>query len=141
MTKTYKGADFEVLWHPAQCIHSTVCWKGLRPVFDPFRKPWVVLENGEREQIKTQVLACPSGALKWAETLSSAPNTESTMPESLVHIEPAANGPLLVKGEFLIVHADGRREYRENNTALCRCGASANKPFCDGSHKKIGFQD
>ena len=71
-TKTYSGNDFEVLWHPSVCTHSTKCWKGLRPVFDPFRKPWIILENGDREAIKTQVLACPSGALEWIENPSEA---------------------------------------------------------------------
>lgn len=140
MTKTYKGPDFEVRWNPKQCIHSTICWKGLKPVFDPFRRPWIVLENGEREQIKNQVLTCPSGALQWIEAPSneavSEPNAQQ---ENIIHLEPSTNGPLMVKGEFLIIHADGRREFREKNTALCRCGASENKPFCDGSHKRIGF--
>lgn len=142
-SKTYRGPDFEVLWHPSVCTHSTKCWKGLRPVFDPFRKPWIILENGERETIKNQVLACPSGALQWVESSSEPTQNEETRnleTDNLVHVEPSANGPLLVKGEFLLIHADGRRELKERNTALCRCGGSSNKPFCDGTHKKIEFK-
>ncbi|WP_223810791.1 CDGSH iron-sulfur domain-containing protein [Paenimyroides baculatum] len=50
------------------------------------------------------------------------------------------NGPLLCSGKITIVYPDGRIEEKQNNTALCRCGASANKPFCDGNHNKIGFK-
>lgn len=51
------------------------------------------------------------------------------------------NGPYLVKGELLITDAGGN-EYpsKRRTVALCRCGGSAKKPFCDGSHSKIGFQ-
>jgi CDGSH iron-sulfur domain-containing protein 3 len=56
-------------------------------------------------------------------------------------IQPSDNGPLLIRGPVRLVDPDGN-EYAvtSRNIALCRCGASANKPFCDGSHKGIGFQ-
>lgn len=49
------------------------------------------------------------------------------------------NGPLLCTGEVAVISADGDTLFQGNNVALCRCGASANKPFCDGSHRKTGF--
>ncbi len=57
-----------------------------------------------------------------------------------VKITPAENGPLLVAGSLEVVSGTGRTIDRCSKSALCRCGASANKPFCDGSHKAIGFQ-
>jgi uncharacterized Fe-S cluster protein YjdI len=139
--KTYKGTDFEVLWQPDVCIHSTICWKNLKSVFDPFRRPWIVLENGEREAIKNQVHSCPSGALKWIEKESSETVAESTEAKpDLIHIEQTPNGPLVIKGDFMLVHSDGKREVKEKTTALCRCGASSRKPFCDGSHARTGFE-
>jgi len=45
------------------------------------------------------------------------------------------NGPLLVKGEIIVVHKDGTTEVRPENTAFCRCGHSKNKPYCDGAHR------
>ena len=49
------------------------------------------------------------------------------------------NGPYLVEGEFELVDAEGNSvEIRKK--ALCRCGGSTTKPFCDGTHSKIGFQ-
>jgi len=72
--KIYKSTDFGILWQPDVCTHSTVCWKNMKAVFDPFRRPWIELENGERESIKNQVVACPSGALQW---IDSVENLES----------------------------------------------------------------
>ena len=55
-------------------------------------------------------------------------------------ISPYPNGPYLVRGEFEVTNPDGRViETRRATIALCRCGASRTKPFCDGTHKTIGF--
>lgn len=51
------------------------------------------------------------------------------------------NVPLMVKGVVKITEKDGSIQTRERATAFCRFGASSNKPFCDGGHKKIDFQD
>ena len=56
-------------------------------------------------------------------------------------IKPAKDGPYLVTGcERLENFGDGKVFDTANTVALCRCGASKNKPFCDGTHKEIGFQ-
>lgn len=56
-------------------------------------------------------------------------------------IQPSDNGPLLVRGPVKLIDPDGNEfEAKGKSIALCRCGASADKPFCDGSHKRIGFQ-
>ncbi len=59
-----------------------------------------------------------------------------------VRIEVTPNGPYLVEGEIELIDAGGRRidTTGQNPIALCRCGASTNKPFCDGTHSKIGFK-
>ena len=58
-------------------------------------------------------------------------------------IIPLNNGPLRIEGDFEIVDPQGKAFGLAGRTALslCRCGHSANKPFCDGSHKRVGFQD
>ncbi|MFQ5599239.1 MAG: CDGSH iron-sulfur domain-containing protein [Candidatus Krumholzibacteriia bacterium] len=62
---------------------------------------------------------------------------------SEVKITTLPNGPYVVEGPIQLV--DGRETAVETSDrpklALCRCGASANKPFCDGSHGRVGFQD
>jgi len=65
--------------------------------------------------------------------------TENNMNE--VIIKPQNDGPYHVKGSFKIVTEGGREiAFDGDETWLCRCGQSANKPFCDGSHKKVGFK-
>jgi len=56
-----------------------------------------------------------------------------------VTIKIRDNGPLIVDGEFTLVDANGN-EVPVVKKALCRCGGSTMKPFCDGTHSKIGFQ-
>jgi CDGSH-type Zn-finger protein len=55
-------------------------------------------------------------------------------------IKPAPDGPLLVKGKFCIKDSAGNTQWQGERIALCRCGASHNKPFCDGSHGVMGFR-
>ncbi len=56
-------------------------------------------------------------------------------------VTPLSNGPLMVKGEVEVVDAQGKRLSAPSDTIyLCRCGASGNKPFCDGGHKRIDFK-
>lgn len=57
-----------------------------------------------------------------------------------VTIEIIKNGPLIVKGEVQLKDATGNAYPAKKQMALCRCGASTAKPFCDGTHSKIGFQ-
>ena len=62
-------------------------------------------------------------------------NRSSTTP----HIEVAPGGPYLVRGVDTLTDPDGHPIPTTPDMALCRCGGSANKPFCDGTHREIGF--
>lgn len=55
-------------------------------------------------------------------------------------VETSPNGPLLVYGNVTVKDASGNLTKKNNVTAFCRCGGSGNKPYCDGSHRKIGFE-
>ena len=57
-----------------------------------------------------------------------------------VKIETIKNGPYIVTGEVELIDADGNKFPAEKRMALCRCGASTEKPFCDGTHSRIGFK-
>ncbi len=70
-------------------------------------------------------------------TVESAPLVNRDGP---LEIAPQANGPLKVSGSLEIVSGTGRTIKRTTEVYLCRCGASGNKPFCDGSHRKAGFR-
>ena len=58
-----------------------------------------------------------------------------------VTITPMDNGPYIVRGEVKLVDATGKEFEVKENIALCRCGQSSTKPFCDGTHSKVNFQD
>jgi uncharacterized Fe-S cluster protein YjdI len=136
--KIYRHESIAVSWEPGLCMHSTRCWKNLKAVFDPTRKPWIQLENGEKDTIRERVLDCPSGALKWVSESEIHPDPE---PISLV-VEVTSKGPLLISGPVSLLLPDGtRQESPGPKTALCRCGAYSKKPFCDGSHRSTPFQD
>lgn len=57
-----------------------------------------------------------------------------------VKINPAKDGPLLVSGPLEVITGTGKTILKTTNKAFCRCGASSNKPYCDGTHSKIGFK-
>ena len=61
--------------------------------------------------------------------------------EKMVTITVVHNGPLIVDGEFRLIDKDGTESIQKGKTALCRCGDSANKPFCDGTRLKINWED
>ncbi|MCG5469442.1 CDGSH iron-sulfur domain-containing protein [Micromonospora sp. LAH09] len=67
--------------------------------------------------------------------------TDDAIEPAAATITPYEDGPLLVRGDFELVTPDGERiDARRATVALCRCGKSALKPFCDGTHKAINFR-
>ena len=138
IVKTYQKDDLVIKWEPAKCIHSTKCWKGLLPVFNPKRRPWVDLEAASADRIAEQIDQCPSQALSYTRTGDHASAASDAAPVVKVQVMP--NGPALVRGDVTVVNPDGSEEVKSGATALCRCGASARKPYCDGSHARIGFE-
>jgi uncharacterized Fe-S cluster protein YjdI len=63
--KRYSNGEITVVWQPSLCVHSGICARGLPQVFDPRRRPWVILDGHTTQQIIDQVDACPSGALSY----------------------------------------------------------------------------
>ena len=64
-THKYTNGEVTIVWKPDSCIHSTLCWKGLKEVFDPKKRPWIEPNGATTEQIIEQVSKCPSGALSY----------------------------------------------------------------------------
>ena len=137
ITKRYSNGEVTVIWQPAKCIHSMNCFKGLPQVFDPNKRPWVDEKGAGTKEIVNQIDKCPSGALSYSMN-NQEEKSEGTESETIV--EPAPNGPLMVYGNLTVKSADGTTAKKNKATAFCRCGASGNKPFCDGSHKKVNFE-
>jgi uncharacterized Fe-S cluster protein YjdI len=138
-TKKYTNGEVTIVWKPNECIHSTMCFKGLGNVFDPTKRPWITPEGSTTEKIVEQVKKCPSGALSYY--LNRDTENEEVKVQAETIVETTPNGPLMVYGNVTIKDSKGNLTKKNNATAFCRCGASSNKPFCDGSHKKIGFED
>jgi uncharacterized Fe-S cluster protein YjdI len=132
--KKYRNNELTILWEPKKCIHSAICVKELPHVYDPKAKPWIKPENATIDQLKEQIDKCPSGALSYEKIISINQNENMK-----TEVELMKNGPLLVKGNIEIKSSDGSVVSKEKMTAFCRCGASQNKPYCDGNHKEIGF--
>ena len=136
IVKEYSNGEMTIIWKPRTCIHAAECVKRLPNVYKPKDKPWIQIENATTEALKEQIMACPSGALSYK--IANEETKEEAHLET--RVEALENGPLLVHGSLKVTNSDGNKESKKRVTAFCRCGASANKPYCDGEHNKIGFR-
>jgi hypothetical protein len=105
-------------------------------VFDVNRRPWILPENADADAIAQIVAQCPSGALHFRRLDGGAQEAPDAEPTLLT----LPDGPLLVRGDIDVVDSEGNVFRHDTRLALCRCGASENKPFCDNSHRRIGFR-
>lgn len=131
--KEYSNEEITVYWDPKRCIHSTNCVKGLPEVFDRSKRPWINLSGASSEEIMRAIDRCPSDALSYKKT--------ALHKEQAAQIKVTEKGPLLVEGSSNLVDQDGRIIAAKGPFALCRCGGSKNKPFCDGTHRTIKFDE
>ena len=136
-TRTYRTEDIEITWEPQLCIHYAACIRGSSRAFDPSRRPWVVPDAELPERIDEIVAGCPTGALhvRW---LDGRPAVSE--PEAPTAVWPELDGPLFVRGPLRVYDRLGNLFREDTRVALCRCGHSANKPFCDDSHYRVGFR-
>jgi uncharacterized Fe-S cluster protein YjdI len=133
--REYAADEIVVEWHPALCFHSLNCVKTLPRVFDSARGPWIDPGQASADEIEAAVDGCPSAALRSRRFGATAP---AAPPEP--EVSPMPNGPLLMRGPIRVVRADGSSEELPR-AAFCRCGQSNNKPFCDGTHREVGFKE
>lgn len=135
--KEYSNGEITIVWKADLCIHSTNCWRGVISVFNPKARPWITPNGASTERIVSQIGKCPSGALSYYR------NDAQLQPESEISssqvVEVLQNGPLLVYGNITVKDKDGSETTKNNVTAFCRCGQSASKPYCDGSHVITDF--
>lgn len=140
--RDYRNKDIIVHWKPGKCIHATTCYRELIEVFNPRKRPWVNMDGASTERIIEVVNKCPTDALtySWIDKDQEAPPQEPA-PEVINEIRIMKDGPVVVKGEFEITGSGKGAFKKMKMTSFCRCGASKNMPFCDGSHRKIGFKE
>lgn len=133
MRKVYRGRGIEVSFDLDVCIHIGECLRGQPSVFQHDRRPWILPDAGDAAEVAEVVERCPSGALRYRR-LDGGPGER----HERTTVTPMRDGPLLVVGEIEIRRPDGTVESTPRAT-LCRCGLSANKPFCDNSHLRAAF--
>jgi CDGSH-type Zn-finger protein/uncharacterized Fe-S cluster protein YjdI len=125
------GETVQIIYNGKLCIHSRFCVTGAPKVFlANVEGPWIHPDEMDAEELMAVSRECPSGAIQYRRKDGGA--EEHAPPVNLISIREA--GPYAFRGELSI---DGKPiGYR---ATLCRCGASKNKPFCDGSHHDVNF--
>lgn len=136
-THTFEGDGITVTFRPRRCIHSAECVRGLPVVFQPGQRPWVKAEAAGADAIAQVVGRCPTGALSFERTDGGA--AEPTPARNSAWLVP--DGPIHLRGRIRVLTMGGEVMYEGTRLALCRCGASRNKPLCDNSHRSVKFRD
>ena len=116
------------------CVHSGFCGNRLTAVWKMRKES---NDPKDLDEIRTMIENCPSGALAYS-LEAEGEIIEPELPKQVVAIP---DGPLWVTGGIPVKRSDGKPLETRNRVTLCRCGASAMKPLCDGTHKELGFTD
>ncbi len=133
----YQGQGITVQYEPKRCIHAEKCVQGLPAVFNRGTRIWIQPERATNDDIVAVIEQCPTGALHYQRADGGAP--EAIPQQNTIQIDP--NGPLHLRGNVEIISSTGSLVLNDTRVALCRCGASQYKPFCDNSHVEAGFID
>lgn len=118
------------------CEHAGFCGNRLTNVWKLVRSD-AVDDSIVRAQVMSMVERCPSGALTYRLTEDG----NDVEPDLRAEIGIVDDGPLFVSGGVPVQRSDGIPVETRNRMTLCRCGQSSNKPFCDGTHREVGFAD
>ncbi len=125
------GKHLTLVYEGKRCIHARFCVTGAPKVFIAnIEGPWIDPDGIDQARLVEIAHACPSGAIRY-DRHDGEPN-EAAPPVNLLAIREG--GPYAVRGDLSV--GGDRSSFR---ATLCRCGASKNKPYCDGSHHEVGF--
>ncbi len=134
--KSYAGKLITILDYRAICSHSAICTDELKSVFRHRDKPWIDPDGAAVEEIIATIKKCPSGALSYA-----IDGVEALPPQRPPLVTVTDDGPYAVTGGIELMGVEFGEGASKEHYTLCRCGASKNKPFCDGSHWDANFRD
>jgi CDGSH-type Zn-finger protein/uncharacterized Fe-S cluster protein YjdI len=133
----FSGNDVDITWDKRLCIHVQECVRAKGELFVTGRKPWGDPDVTDADSVAEVVSRCPTGALTYRRKDGgegeTAPHTN--------RVVIANNGPLYVSGRLEIDGVEDDMPGVNYRAALCRCGQSKAKPFCDNSHEEAGFVD
>ena len=132
-TRVYEREELAVIWDATRCTHVAECLRAQPLVFDVRRRPWVDVDAADADEVAEAIRLCPTGALKY-EARAGFPAEEG---DDVTTVRAGNLGPLYIRGKVRLVDGHGRLIAEETRVALCRCGASGNKPYCDNSHRLL----
>jgi CDGSH-type Zn-finger protein len=133
----YVGKHVTIHDNRVICAHAGECIKNLPQVFRKTDRPWIDPDSATVEEVIKAVNKCPSGALSY-----SVEGVHYDVKGDIIPcIKIAKDGPYHASGHIELKNDDELQSPNKTSYTLCRCGASKNKPFCDGSHHEIGFKD
>ena len=118
------------------CSHAEHCVRDLPSVFSRNDRPWIHPDGAPPDDIARTIEKCPSGALSY--TRDGVLHKDLDRPPA-IRVDPG--GPYKVVGGVQLADPDGCHPESTEHYTLCRCGASRNKPFCDGSHWHVPFDE
>jgi CDGSH-type Zn-finger protein/uncharacterized Fe-S cluster protein YjdI len=133
----FDGPELVVSWDGRLCIHVGECTRATGELFVSGRKPWCETDSNDAPYVAEVVERCPTGALTYRRKDGTA---EEAAPASNT-VAVSNNGPLYASGDLKIEGAPEDMPGVRFRAALCRCGGSKVKPFCDNTHEKNGFCD
>lgn len=131
---SYIGKEITIFDNRGICQHAGFCTDYLPSVFKLHQEPWIDPNAAGGEVIATQIHHCPSGALR-----HSPVSTDLAARETKIVM--SKDGPYRVSGDIDLRTERWGEGATRDHYAICRCGGSKNKPFCDGTHWSNGFKD
>jgi uncharacterized Fe-S cluster protein YjdI len=137
--QVYTTPQITVTFDPTRCIHHAHCVRTLPAVFNTAARPWVQPEHADTSAVLAAVAGCPTGALHAERPdgiTADTPGASATPAMQVVR-----NGPLYLRGSVRLVDGDDAPIAEDARVALCRCGLSTRKPFCDNSHRGARWTD
>ena len=132
----YVGREVTIHDNRSVCAHAGFCTDTLAAVFRQRQEPWIDPDGAEAQAIATVVHRCPSGALSYSIDGTTYGDQDR---EEMVTV--SKDGPYFVTGGVALHDEPRGAGASLEHYTLCRCGGSKNKPFCDGTHWYIGFED
>jgi CDGSH-type Zn-finger protein len=139
--KSYVGKKITIHDNRRICSHAAECVNNLPSVFKLNARPWIDPDGATLEEIINTIRKCPSGALSYS--IDDVEHRDQNERTPMVTV--SKDGPYLITGGIELIGDANNIQFRDGESkehyTICRCGASNNKPFCDGMHKVINFKD